>query len=282
MDQAVGGVAVDETEAVRRQTIEERIPDDGVSEPVARTGRIEDAGSEGVVESGVGVEIIEARDGDELVGVEADAHDGHPLEGRSGGWIDPSDDVGVERDHPAGLQRRPPGQLGHRERRAAAERLDGAQHVVGRVGRDPAHEHVDLVRRQRSGHQLCRAVTAEKAPAHLLQPAAGRDGSVSENQADPVLVGRAGQVVQKAEAGVVGIVEVVDDEEHSDSRRRGPHERECSHEEALVGAVARPGHVDPAQRPFELVAILRSEPVEQCRILSTQLGQRLEHRRVRP
>ena len=49
-----------------------------------------------------------------------------------------------------------------------------------------------------------------------------------------------------------------------------------------MGSVTRPGHVDTGESPLQLVPITLGESVQEGRSLAAEVGQRFEHRRIRP
>ena len=93
---------------------------------------------------------------------------------------------------------------------------------------------------------------------------------------------RPGDVVQEAEAGVVGVVDVVDGEQEAVRRRRQADEFGRGDEQLLVGALAGPRDLRSGERPIDLVAVMIGEAVEQRRMTPAHIGERLHDRRVRP
>jgi hypothetical protein len=123
-----------------------------------------------------------------------------------------------------------------RERHAAAEGRD-LVHLLGRGRGDvPSDEPRDALPVEGTEHDLGGAVAVEEALAGLGQDLAQRARPVGEDEADAVLTGRPGQVVQQAQAGVVGVVDVVEGEQQAVRRRGEPDQLGRGHEQALVRA----------------------------------------------
>ena len=105
-----------------------------------------------------------------------------------------------------------------------------------------------------------------------------------------------GEVVQEAEARVVGVVRVIDHEQQSGAGRGEPHELGRGDEQPLMsdpaaadrGTAGRLGGLAGARRlvtapsPVDLRAVRVIEPVEQRRMPAAEVGHGLEHRCVRP
>ena len=99
----LGGVAVDPAPPVGRDVVEQRVAHEAVAEPVAGARRLDDQRGEGGVEVVERVVLGQPGQGDELVGVERRADDGHPLQHLARRRRDAADHVGVERLHPLRL-----------------------------------------------------------------------------------------------------------------------------------------------------------------------------------
>ena len=142
----------------------------------------------------------------------------------------------------------PPGQLVDRERDAAAERRDLVDQLgrrVGRRGGGRARRH----RRRRAGRATIsiapwRSSRLRRVSASVSDIGAGRWASTMQTA---VVAGRAGDVVEQAQAGVVGVVDVVDGEQQPVRRRREADELGRGDEQALVRA--RPVPRRPRRRP---------------------------------
>ena len=93
---------------------------------------------------------------------------------------------------------------------------------------------------------------------------------------------RPGEVVNETQAGVVGVVDVVDGEQQAVRRRRQPDELGRGDEQPLVRAAAGPGDLLAGEGAVDLLTMMVGKAVEQRRVASTQVRQRLDHRRVRP
>ena len=102
------------------------------------------------------------------------------------------------------------GELVHRERDATPERRDLLDQLGGRLGDVAADERRDVVVVERAELELGRAVAVDEALAGLGQRVGHRRRPMGEHDAHPLVVRRAGDVVQEAQAGVVGVVDVVD------------------------------------------------------------------------
>jgi hypothetical protein len=85
---------------------------------------------------------------------------------------------------------------------------------------------------------------------------------VREDDADPLVVGRAREVMQQAQAGVVSVVDVVNGEQQP-SRGRAPAQQfgRC-HVQVLVRARAGPGGLGAGQDAVELIPMVIGEPIE--------------------
>ena len=83
---------------------------------------------------------------------------------------------------------------------------------------------------------------------------------------DPLADRGAGQVVQQAQAGLVGVVGVVDDEHCAAAGGREPQQFGGADEQPLVAALAGPLRGGAAQRPLDLDAVLVGQAVEQGRV----------------
>ena len=120
-----------------------------------------------------------------------------------------------------------------------------------------------------------------KAAAHRVHRRSQRPGTLAKHDEDPLAEGGARQVVQQAEAGLVRVVYVVDDQRRAGPGRGEPKQFRGAHEQPLVTNVA--GLLRGAmQGTLDLVAIVVGEAVEQRRLATAEVRERLEHRRVRP
>ena len=92
----------------------------------------------------------------------------------------------------------------------------------------------------------------------------------------------ASQVVQQAQARLVGVVHIVDDQEHSGARRGDPHQLGGRHEQPLVHGLAAPIEVATGQGPADLAPVLVAQRVQEGRVPPAEVVERLEHRGVWP
>ena len=75
---------------------------------------------------------------------------------------------------------------------------------------------------QRTEPELGRAVPVDEAPPRRLQGICRRNRAMREHDAHPLTARRPGEVVQQAQAAVVGVVYVVDGEQQALTRRGQP------------------------------------------------------------
>ena len=121
----------------------------------------------------------------------------------------------------------------------------------------------------------------EEAATHVGEHA-GSDGAVSDRDEQPLRDRAARQVVQQPQAGVVGVVRVVDHQDRSGARGGQPEQLGRGDEQPLVRTLTVPAELPARQRPLDLVAEGVVEPVQQSRMVAAQVGERVEDRRVRP
>ena len=182
----------------------------------------------------------------------------------------------------AGSRGRPAGQLGHRERHAAGDGgdlLDQLLVGLGDVATDQTG-HRALVEGSQLGHH--RALARHEALAHLQERRTDGVEPVGHHQGHTLVRRGPGEVVEEAQAGLVGIVDVVDGEQQPLPRRRQPDELGGGHEEPLVAPIPAPGHLPTRQRPVDLDPVGVVEAVEEGDVAAADVGQRLEHRRIGP
>ena len=117
----------------------------------------------------------------------------------------------------------------------------------------------------------------DQAVAHRAHRLTGRL-TVREGQQHGFGDGDPGQVVQQPQGRVVGLVEVVDDQQQPVPARGQPDQLGRGDEQPLVAGLAAPGHVPPGQRPFDLLPVGVVQPVEQRRVPTAQAAERLQHR----
>src|SRR4026209_1667708 len=94
-DQAAGGVAMNPPTSMGRYVVEERVAHEAVAESIARARGVDDQCPGRSVEGCGSPPLRQARQGDELVGVERRPDDRHPLEHLTRRWSDATDHVGV-------------------------------------------------------------------------------------------------------------------------------------------------------------------------------------------
>ncbi len=90
------------------------------------------------------------------------------------------------------------------------------------------------------------------------------------------------EVVQQAQRRLVGVLEVVDDQQQAVSGGCEAHQLRDRDEQALVAGLAGPADVPARQGTLDLEAEPVVETVEQCGVLAAQLTERLEDGRVGP
>ena len=89
--------------------------------------------------------------------------------------------------------------------------------------------------------------------------------------------------MEEAQAGVVGVVHVVDGEQQAVRRRREPDQLGGGDEQPLVRAARRSTGISaPAEGAVDLLAVMVGEAVEQRRVPPAHVGERLDDRRVGP
>ena len=93
---------------------------------------------------------------------------------------------------------------------------------------------------------------------------------------------RPGKMVQQPQAGLVGLVHVVDGEQQAGPGGREAQQFRGGDEQPLVGPLPVPGQLVPSQGSVDLLAECLVEPVEQSRMLPAQVGECVEDGRVWP
>ena len=88
--------------------------------------------------------------------------------------------------------------------------------------------------------------------------------------------------MEQTKGGLVGILEVVHQEEQPASDRREPHQLRDGHEQSLVTGLAGPDDVLTGEGALDLGVVVVLESVEERRVLPAQVGEGLEHGGVRP
>jgi len=106
--------------------------------------------------------------------------------------------------------------------------------------------------------------------------------SMPDGDDDALVEAGAGQVVQQAQAGVVRIVDVVDDQEHAVGGGSEAEQLGGGDEQSLVSGLARPSAVGAGERPVDLVAVRVGQTVEERRVAAAQVRERLDDRRIWP
>jgi len=135
--EAPGGVLMEDALLGGRDVVEERISDQGMPETVARSRVHDDQPSQRRVQCRVGLRLGQPGQRHELVGVETDPDDGHPLDGFASLDRQQAQPERAERSN--GRGGRCPGHLDDRERQTARHLPD----VVQRRGRDVGQVHSD-------------------------------------------------------------------------------------------------------------------------------------------
>ena len=135
---------------------------------------------------------------------------------------------------------------------------------------------------ERTELELDGTVPADQAVARFRERRVRRRRPVREHDAHALLTSRTSDVVQQPEAGVVGVVDVVDGQQQAVGRRREPDELSGSHEQPLMRRAARPRQLCAGQGAVDLLTMAVREPVEQGRVAAAHVSERLDHRRVRP
>jgi len=105
---------------------------------------------------------------------------------------------------------------------------------------------------------------------------------VRDHDAHPLAERRPGEVVQQAQAAVVGVVGIVDGEQQAPARRGQADQLGRGHEEPLVRALSGPRGRRPVPGPVDLFPVPGGEAGQQRRILPAYAGQCLGDRGVRP
>jgi hypothetical protein len=98
---------------------------------------------------------------------------------------------------------------------------------------------------------------------------------MGDRDEDPFGHGETGQIVQQPQAGFVRVVSVVDQEHGPVSRRSEAQELRDADEQPLVPALTRPLLGRPAQRLGDLDAVVVGKTVQERRMPSAQVRQRL-------
>ena len=106
--------------------------------------------------------------------------------------------------------------------------------------------------------------------------------AMADGDDDALVEAGAGQVVQQAQAGVVGVVDVVDDQEHTVGGGGEAKQFGGGDEQSLVSGLASPAGVGAGERPVDLLAVGVGETVEEGGMAAAQVGERFDDRRIRP
>ena len=115
-----------------------------------------------------------------------------------------------------------PGELGHQERDAPAQGRDQPDQLGRGFGDVAADVCRGVTVGERAESELGRAVPVDEAPPRRLQGICRRNRAMREHDAHPLTARRPGEVVQQAQAAVVGVVYVVDGEQQALTRRCQP------------------------------------------------------------
>ena len=180
----------------------------------------------------------------------------------------------------SGAGRRPPGELGHQERDAPAQRRDQLDQLGRGVGDVTADERRGVAVGERAEPELGRAVPVDEASPGRLQRARRRNRAVREHDAHPLAARRPGEVVQQAQAAVVGVVHVVDGEQQALTRRGQADQFGRGEEEPLVGAPSGPRDRRPVPHPLDLVPVRAGQAGQQPRDLPAPALRALDDRGV--
>jgi hypothetical protein len=282
LDEPAGGIAVDAEAAMKRDIVEQRVAYERVPEVVSRTRRLDDPRRQRIVETIERVFLIQARERDELVGVEGRTHDGDALQHLTGRRCDTADHVRLESMDPSRLVRGATRELVHRERKSPTERRDLLDQFVRWLGDVAADQSGNRVVVQRTELELEGAVSIDEALARLCERVAHGIRPAGQHDAHAVTARRAGQVVEQPKAGVVCLVDVVDGEQKAVRGGDQPDQLGGGDEQLLVRAAAGPRDLGTGESAIDLLPILLGEPVEQRWVVSTHIGQRFDDRCIRP
>ena len=211
-----------------------------------------------------------------------EADDGHALQHLARRRRDAADHVGVERLHPSRLVGGAARELVHRERDAAAERRDLLDELGGGLGDMATDERRDVVVAERTELELGGSMPVDQALARLGECVAHGSRAVGEHDAHALVARRPGDVVHEAQAGVIGVVHVVDGEQQTVRRRCQAHQLGRGDEQPLVRASAAPRDLGPGEGTVDLLSVMIGKTVEQRRMTPAHVGERLDDRRVRP
>ncbi len=121
-----------------------------------------------------------------------------------------------------------------------------------------------------------------EAGTELLERVGERRRPVADQQRDALGGGAAGQVVDEAQAGLIGFVKVVEHEHGAAVGGGEPQQLGDGHEEPLVSALAAPVQVGTGQGPLDLGPVVVVEPVEQGGMAPAEIGDGLQDRRIGP
>ena len=167
------------------------------------------------------------------------------------------------------------------ERQAAGHRPDLAGHSRVQLGKAVGDQlsGAGLVER-RQLHDGA-DTTRDQALSDFAQRRASL-GSRPECHHDRLTDRAAGQVVEQPQRRLVGLVDVIDQQQEPVPGRREPEQLGRGDEQALVGGLAAPGDLAAGQGAPQLVAVRVVQPVQQRRVSAAEVRERLEHRGVRP
>ena len=143
-------------------------------------------------------------------------------------------------------------------------------------------ERLDVRTFERFELELDRSMPIEEALSGLDQDVRQRRRTVPEHDAHPLSTRRPGEVVNETKTGVVGVVDIVDGEQQAVRRRSQPDEFGRGDEQSLVGTATGPGDLLAGKGAVDLLTMMVRKAVEQRRVMSTQVSQRLDHRSERP
>ena len=227
---------------------------EGVPEAVAGLGRLDDAARERRLELFVGRVLVGAGQGEQLVGREDHAEQGDPLER-------------LRRSRRKARRRRRTavGWPARGWRTGCPRRPGRSPRPCVRELREPVGEESTGRRRVERAQLDARPGAASYEALGDLLGRLGDAGPVSHRDDDGFGHRTPREVVQQPQRGLVGVLEVVDDQQQAAPGRGEPHQLGHRDEEPLVTRLAGPRHLAAGESLLDLGPEAVVEPVQQRR-----------------
>ncbi len=144
------------------------------------------------------------------------------------------------------------------------------------------NERFDAVAVEGSQLQLDGGVSGQQAGCHVGQRRRRRARPVRRHDGHTLVAGGPRQVVQQPQRRLVGVVEVVDRQQHPVRPGGEADELGAGHEQPLVTAQSGPVAPVTGEHSVDLRPVAVGQPVEERGVVSADIGQCFDHRGVRP